>query len=322
MVNFTDQSQGTIDAYAWDFDHDGIVDSTAPGNQTFTFQTEGTFPATLIVSSGGVQSAPYSVDITVNAALTVPNVVDSLPVLPDLSTSASALASTFRQGASLGRLPTAFSIAGDEFFTTPGILTPFASPGGYTLGTNSDLQGVVTFYSLDTTRSFARSSAAVNTGWTAANLVNQPSLDAACVGATPLQCELTNNSPAVILVNVGYYDALNGTPPATFRSSLDQIIQGAQTSGTIPVLLTVPTNAGLNPETVNAINNEILGAAASWQVPVLNTGRLVNELQQTVSPNGPGYLDDAGTYEVNALNLYLLRTLDSVLDTAAPGTVQ
>jgi hypothetical protein len=59
---------------------------------------------------------------------------------------------------------------------------------------------------------------------------------------------LTNNAPAVILINVGYYDALNGTPDVDFRNRLNEIIQIATTNGTIPVLLTVPTNVGLVPE--------------------------------------------------------------------------
>jgi PKD repeat protein len=304
-------------SYAWDFDNDGTIDSTTPGNQSFIYQTEGTFSATLIVYSGASPSLPYSVDITVTAALAVPNVVDSLPVLPDLSTSSGTLQSTFNSGIAQ---PIALSIAGDELLATQGVLTPFGT-GQYNLGANTDLQGIVTFYGASPSTSFTRISSAANTGWTAGNLISQPSADPACAGAAPLQCELTSNTPAIILISVGYYDALNGTPPATFRANLDQIVQTATSGGAIPVLLTVPTSAGLDPTTVNAINNEILGAGAQWQVPVLNTGRVLNELPLAVSPNGGGYLDDAATYGVNALNLYILQTLDSVLNTAAPGTV-
>jgi hypothetical protein len=267
------------------------------------------------VSFGGIPSAPYSIDINVTAPLTVPNVVDSVDIIT-LPSDPQILQNIFSTG---GSVPTAFSIAGDEFLTTAGVLLPFT--GGYNLGTNAGLQPIVNHYSGDFNTSFGRTSAGIANSLTADALVNQLSSNPSCTGVTPLQCELGANNPAVILISVGYYDALNGTDPTTFGNTLDQIIQTASTSGTIPVLLTVPTTGGLDPATVNAINDEILAAGVEWQVPVLNTGRVLNELPLTASPNGGGYLDDASTYGVNALNLHILQILDSVLDTASPGLV-
>ena len=319
-VNFIDASTGTIDAYEWDFDGGG-VDSTTPGNQQFIYQTEGTFTATLIVYSGGIPSQPYTVNITVEPPASVPNVVDSVNIIT-LPPNPQPLQDTYTQGTQqLERVATAFSIAGDELLTTPGVLTPFSQPGNYNLGANGGLQPLVDHYSANPGASFGRSSTGVNTGLTANALVNEPSSHPDCGGQSPLQCELNANKPAVILISVGYYDALNNTDPAAFRNTLNQIIDTATSNGTIPVLLTVATTGGADPEAVNRINEQILAAGTERQIPVLNTGRVLNGLTQDVSPNGAGYLDDASTYKVNALNLHILQILDSVLDTAAPGLV-
>jgi len=48
-VSFTDESQGEIDVWAWDFDGDGVIDSTDP-NPTWTYTKEGDYTVTLTVS--------------------------------------------------------------------------------------------------------------------------------------------------------------------------------------------------------------------------------------------------------------------------------
>lgn len=53
-VDFTDQSVAAntaVTSWAWDFDGDGIIDSTAQ-NPSFTYTTDGTFEPTLTVSDG------------------------------------------------------------------------------------------------------------------------------------------------------------------------------------------------------------------------------------------------------------------------------
>jgi len=69
-LTVTFSSAGTADpdgdpiAYAWDFDADGVVDSTAP-NPTFTYQQNGVFDATLRVTDSTGRSAAASVVILV-----------------------------------------------------------------------------------------------------------------------------------------------------------------------------------------------------------------------------------------------------------------
>lgn len=53
-VQFIDLSTGTNNssAYAWDFDNDGTVDSTTPGDVTFTYTTTGMYTAVLTIDNG------------------------------------------------------------------------------------------------------------------------------------------------------------------------------------------------------------------------------------------------------------------------------
>ena len=49
-VNFTDQSNGAIASWAWDFNGDGIIDSTEQ-NPTYTYNTHGNYTVTLTVAN-------------------------------------------------------------------------------------------------------------------------------------------------------------------------------------------------------------------------------------------------------------------------------
>src|SRR5665647_17478 len=70
-VKFTDQSTGTGPlSYAWDFDNNGIIDSTVQ-SPVFTYSTAGTYTANLTVSnSAGSNSVTKTITVT------------SAPVLP------------------------------------------------------------------------------------------------------------------------------------------------------------------------------------------------------------------------------------------------
>jgi PKD repeat protein len=48
-VQFTDQSTGSVTAWAWDFDNNGLVDSTAQ-HPTYTYSTAGTYTVKLTVT--------------------------------------------------------------------------------------------------------------------------------------------------------------------------------------------------------------------------------------------------------------------------------
>jgi PKD repeat protein len=51
-VSFTDKSTGIITAYAWDFDNDGVIDSTEK-NPSYTFTMPGTYTVNLKVTGPG-----------------------------------------------------------------------------------------------------------------------------------------------------------------------------------------------------------------------------------------------------------------------------
>jgi PKD repeat protein len=63
-VNFTDTSSGNPDTWAWDFENDGTVDSTAR-NPSFTYTTPATYTAKLTVSnSAGSSSSTKTITVS------------------------------------------------------------------------------------------------------------------------------------------------------------------------------------------------------------------------------------------------------------------
>ena len=72
-VQFTDQSTGSPTSWAWDFNNDGIVDSTAQ-NPIYTYSTAGTYTVKLTVTnSAGSNSLTSTNCITVNVPAPVAN---------------------------------------------------------------------------------------------------------------------------------------------------------------------------------------------------------------------------------------------------------
>ena len=72
-VQFTDQSTGSSLSYSWDFNNDGIVDSTQQ-NPTYTYNTVGTYTVKLTVTnSTGTNSLTKTNYITVNNGAPVAN---------------------------------------------------------------------------------------------------------------------------------------------------------------------------------------------------------------------------------------------------------
>ena len=84
-VQFTDQSTGSITSYAWDFNNDGVVDSTSQ-NPSNTYNTAGTYTVKLTVTGpGGSNSNTKTNYITVTnaapiAAFTAAPVTGSAPL--------------------------------------------------------------------------------------------------------------------------------------------------------------------------------------------------------------------------------------------------
>nr|WP_202798128.1 DUF3344 domain-containing protein [Methanocella conradii] len=70
-VQFTDQSTGSITGWAWDFDNDGMVDSTEQ-NPVYTYNAPGTYTVNLTVTGPGGSDSEIKTDyITVSLAAPV-----------------------------------------------------------------------------------------------------------------------------------------------------------------------------------------------------------------------------------------------------------
>lgn len=73
-VTFIDLSAGTVETREWDFNDDGVVDSTAE-TPTFTYENPGTYTVVLTVAGPSGQDTETKTDyITVNPAGTSPNI--------------------------------------------------------------------------------------------------------------------------------------------------------------------------------------------------------------------------------------------------------
>jgi PKD repeat protein len=88
-VTFTDLSDGAVESWAWDFDGDGLTDSTAE-NPTFTYHAAGTYTVTLTVAGGGEQDTETKADyITVDPPGTSPDITIQSVVANDVPAGAN-----------------------------------------------------------------------------------------------------------------------------------------------------------------------------------------------------------------------------------------
>ncbi len=71
-VTFTDASSGNPTAWAWDFDSNGVVDSTDQ-NPSYTYTTAGTYTVKLTVTNGGGSDSDIKINyITVTRPIVLP----------------------------------------------------------------------------------------------------------------------------------------------------------------------------------------------------------------------------------------------------------
>lgn len=79
-VNFTDASQGDIDAWSWDFNGDGTIDAETAA-AAFTYTAPGTYAVSLTVSGGGESDSEVKTGyIEVTSGMVAP-VIESAPGL-------------------------------------------------------------------------------------------------------------------------------------------------------------------------------------------------------------------------------------------------
>ena len=328
-VTTTNESLGSIATYAWDFGDGSVSGDFAP---IHTYAGSGDFLIRLTVTSvDGVTTHSAEQMVTVTA---VPVPIDPGPVAftdiqPNIGGMYGTLRPVYDMGISIGRLPYAFTYAGDSTILQGGVIDAFALGSAYDLSANADLQPIIDWFntavSPSDTPSFSRTSAALGGGYRAADLLNPANSPGSCnPGETPIACEVRVSNASVILIAVGYNDALNSTDPGSFSNDLTMIVQTALSQGAIPVLFTVrpASDGGILEQNTAAINNAILNVAAANNVPVLNIWRVLEPMADdgqsggsfTTAPGGAGNLsgDAITNYGVNALNLNILRVLGSL----------
>jgi PKD repeat protein len=324
-ITFSDASTGDYDTWQWDFG-DGVGFSNEP-NPTYTYGAGGTYSVTLtLTNSSNGASNSFTQDVAAQAAeISEPPLAENTPIQPDLGAIGGSLSGIYGNGQAQGNLPFVFAVAGDNQLAQDGLLNPFA-PGGTANIPDASLQDTVNAFNandLGGVTSFNRASQAARFGWRAADLLNPANSDGSCGGVTPIECEINQTTPSVMLVGVGINDALAGTDPETFRADLQTIVDIVRGRGVIPVLMTMlpRTDGSVSPEQINALNNVIIEVAEANEVPLLNAWLLFTQLPNNglnadgnttaAAPSGSGDLsaDAVNNYGENALNEQLLLLL-------------
>jgi hypothetical protein len=316
-------------------DNDSVVSAFSPGLGTISLSANGagTATITLSVEDGRGGSALSTFSVTVEAAPPTPappvDLIDlnDLPNLPDLD---GDLLDNVRNLYASGLVlpspvnPGVFSVVGD---TPPSVFLGDFADGVADFGTLEDAAELndLLFYYTSTPLSPGGNSLssggvfASGSDWRANDLLNPAYADAGwCGGQSPIDCELSVNRPAVVLVMVGRNDVLNNTPLDQFTTDLDAITQAIIAQGGIPVLVTIPGSQDIYPA-LQAYNTVIAQMADDYDVPLLNLWRRINNsapsgvdagLQLTTSGVGDALNDaELSTFGAPNRSLMALRLL-------------
>lgn len=340
-VQFDAQVTDSIVDYSWVFSDGGTANGSSVN---YTFNTTGSHTAALTVTDNQGRTATQQTTIEVGETAPSPidnSAVEQLPIIPDISGQRERdnLSVIFQNGATQGKRAGVFSVVGDDTAINTAYLTPLADPGLDLEGT--DMREIVEFYRQtdvlgDGRSSFDRQRFAAGVGWLAQDLLDPNRSDPnRCSGMTPLECELSIVQPAVVFISVGYNDALNGTDPAAFRATIEQILQTVLSSGAIPVISTVqprPDNAAqiaaINTALIEAVRN--IESASNTTIPIYNLWMALNELPNSgldvdnitlsVAPSGAGDLHDEAvtTYGANRRNRQTMRILRDLREQIFP----
>ncbi|MCS7071556.1 MAG: PKD domain-containing protein [Anaerolinea sp.] len=263
---------------------------------------------------------------------------DTQPVQPNFSDPGftANLRLIYENALSTGMQPRAeiVSAAGDNLFAGGSVWTALATSLPNFAGDGA-LQSAFAFFNSDPDGNGVTSfnaPALIAPGLTIAQL-SDPSLadPGMCLpGELPVTCQARQASAAVMIVSVGYNDALQGTNVDQFASDLARIIGALRANGTIPLLATVPLRPGFETP-IRAINDTILNTANIAQVPVINLtpvfaalpnfGLDSSGMMLSAAPTGASDLSAAGQFGANAANLEILRALSALRAAVFPETL-
>ena len=318
-VGFSGSATGGTGAYtySWNFGDNSVGSTDQFTNHAYV--GAGTYTVTLTVGDG-----VNTVDVTKNVvieAVQAPPYAGTVPVLDNIGELTPDLNPVYNNGQTSGLSSSAFALVGDQTALDPNFLR-----AAFNIDPNTSnalqLQAIIDRF--NTTGSFTRSSVAVG-ALTAQDLLNVATNPSCNGGESLLQCEMRLANGSIVIVSVGYQDALNGLDAGAFQSQINQLIQQAIANNVIPVLMTIQPSTNSTANTlINAYNEIIITSAESARVPVINTWRALNDLPNqglgggdtpSVDGNGAGYLSDVPTAGANARNYYTLVTLNDIVTT-------
>ncbi|KAB2905421.1 MAG: hypothetical protein F9K27_05150 [Anaerolineae bacterium] len=286
------------------------VDCLAAGNANISVGVDD--------GKGGTNLASFGV--TVNAVQQPPQF--DVTVYPEIPTiNPNDLIGVYQDGINnQGKRNNVFAVVGDDPMNSSNFLEPLGT-GTYTLGNYSGLEAIINFYNVqpahdlqgDPATSFNVQSAATGDGWTIEDLFNSNRSPGYCNGAAPLDCELQNARPSVLIVSFSANNAA-ATPVDVFRSNLQNVVNTAYSAGTIPVLATIPDDSSIDPALLAQYNEAIVEVATNSNAPLWN---VYNALQNTnvYGVGGSGstdFSDGALTAGYNRRNLSTLQMLEAV----------
>jgi LysM repeat protein len=179
----------------------------------------------------------------------------------------------FISGQNQGNRANVFSKIGDSITANDVFLTPIGW-GMYDLRQYTYLAPVIAFFSQTSARtanSFANSSLAAKTGWSAWQPLNPgASLNKDLCGASerPLECEYRIVKPSIALIMLGTND-VQSTTAAQYEAEMRLILQISIDHGVIPVVSTIPPlHKDWAVGRVETINGIIVSLAREYDIPL------------------------------------------------------
>jgi hypothetical protein len=286
-----------------------------PNTLNITCNAEGTATLTATVDDG-TQTASATIDVTVSAAPPPAFDVTEYPEIPEPE-DYQAIASNLQAINAAGTTdPTVFSIAGDESLDDPNFLDPMAAGTILNNGGIDGLEATVTHYQ----GSFGVESRAVGSGWTPNNLLTGPAAPE-CGAQSPLQCELSERQPSIMLISFTGANLMANYGPAVnnFRTDLEQVVNTVTANGTVPILTTIPNDGSMDPTLLAQYNQAVVEITENSEIPLWNLYVTVDESTPGVGGGGPTDFSPAAlNSEANRRNLAALLLLRDIRDIISP----
>jgi PKD repeat protein len=330
------------ETWFWDFG-DGVGFSSDRSPQPYTYAQAGTYTITLTVGNAGGGQNSSAQQVTVNAPFVPPtetpteepqpeptaepteepqpepSIADETAVEPDIAALTNALNGIVTNGDG-SQLVDVFAVIGDRTARPDYLLNPFGD-GSFTLdGRGFEVEAVIQAYlngDAGGQNPFARAGAAVQNDLPVNTALN----GAGSCGDTPVNCELDATQASILIISLGYRDAVIGTPIDQFERDLDSLVSLVKSRGVIPVLLT-PFPRAESGLVMRDYADAVVRVADDQDVPLVNVWRLFNTLPDSGLSGADPSVANAGAdvlnnntierFGANARNFYVLKVLSEI----------